>query len=255
MVIFVVPVYNEAENILNLLNKTRETMAKEKLPYKIIIINDGSTDDTVKLIESSKDKIPVEVHSHYPNKGVGESFRAGFRKALEISKDSDVIVTKEADNTSDLNILSKLISKINDGYDLALASCYAKEGRVLGTTLYRRILSRGANTLFKLFVPLKGINTYSSFYRAYSSRALRQMYGLYGDRLIEEDGFECMIELLLKFSRGGNFRITEVPMILDGSRRIGKSKMRILKTIKGFLKVVVKESIIYKLKGIYKSSD
>jgi dolichol-phosphate mannosyltransferase len=248
MVIFVIPTYNEAENITNLLNHTDEKMRKERLNYRVILVDDGSSDDTVELVQTLKDKIPIDVYSYYPNKGVGEAFRVGFRKALGICEDGDIIVTKEADNTSDLSILDKLISKINDGYDLALASCYAREGAVLGTTLFRLILSKGANALLKAFVPMKDIHTYSSFYRAYSSKALREMYRLYGDKLIEQSGFECMVELLIKFSRNGKFRITEVPMVLDGSRRAGKSKMRIFKTVKGFLKVIFKEGIIYRFK-------
>lgn len=247
MILFVIPVYNEAENILNLLNKTHEMMEKEKLPYRVIIINDGSTDNTVKLAESLKNRMPLEIYSYYPNKGVGEAFRVGFRKALEVCKDGDIVVTKEADNTSDLTIFHRLVSKINDGYDIALASCYTKEGGVVGTTLFRLLLSRGANLLLKLFVPVKNINTYSSFYRAYSSKALKDLHRIYGDKLIEENGFECMVELLIKFSRNGKFRITEVPMVLDGSRRIGKSKMRILRTIGGFLKVILKEGLIYRM--------
>lgn len=254
MIIFVIPAYNEAENILNLLNKTHETMMAKKLTYKVIIVNDGSTDDTVKVVEALKDKMPVEIYSHYPNKGVGEAFRVGFRKALEISGDGDIVVTKEADNTSDLTILHQLISNINNGDDIALASCYAREGGVMGTTLFRLILSRGANILLKLFIPVKNIHTFSSFYRAYSSKALRQMYAIYGDNLIRGDGFECMVELLIKFSRNGNFKISEVPMVLDGSKRIGKSKMRILRTIKGFLIVVLREEIIYKMKQIFKKN-
>jgi len=159
MIIFVIPVYNEAQNIPGLFNKTNEKMIKERLPYKILLVNDGSTDDTVKVAESLKDKIPVEIYSHYPNKGVGEAFRIGLRRAIQSTQDGDIVITKEADNTSDLSILDKMISKVNAGYDVVLASCYAKEGRVLGTTLYRRILSRGANMLVRLFAPIKGMNT------------------------------------------------------------------------------------------------
>lgn len=251
MIIFVIPAFNEAENILNLLNKTNEVMLKKNLSYKIIIINDGSTDETVRLAESLRTKIPIEICSYYPNKGVGEAFRVGFCKALELSSDNDIIITKEADNTSDLDIIDKMIFKIRDGYDLVLASCYAKEGAVIGTTLFRRILSKSANILLKLVIPAKNIHTYSSFYRAYNSRALKELFGIYADNLIQEDGFECMVELLIKFSHNGKFKITEVPMVLDGSRRVGKSKMRIFKTTKGFLKVILKEGIIYRMKRIF----
>jgi dolichol-phosphate mannosyltransferase len=247
MIIFVIPVYNEEKNIELLLLKTKEKMEVQDLDYRLIIVNDGSTDNTVSIIESLKDKLPLELCSYYPNRGVGEAFRVGFRKALEICDDNDIIVTKEADNTSDLSILDKLISKIKDGYDVALASCYAREGAVLGTTLFRLILSKGANILLKFVVPAKNIHTFSSFYRAYSSKALEEIYRIYGDKLIEEDGFECMVELLIKFSQDSRFKITEVPMILDGTKRVGKSKMRILKTTKGFLKVIFKYGLLYKL--------
>lgn len=250
MIVFVIPAYNEAQNILNLLNKTHEMMLREKMPFRIIIVNDGSTDDTVKLAESLKDRMPIEIYSHYPNKGVGEAFRVGFRRALQICEDGDIVVTKEADNTSDLTILQQMISKINDGNDVVLASCYAKEGGIIGTTLFRLMLSRCANLLFKQFIPIKRINTYTSFYRAYSSTALRQIYNLYRDKLIEQNGFECVVELLIKFSRNKKFKIEEVPMVLYGDRRIGKSKMRVFKTIKGVLKVILKEGLIYRIRNI-----
>src|SRR3989338_3899818 len=141
MVIFVIPAYNEEENIENLLSNTHNVMAKEGLPHKIIVINDGSTDSTKKIVEELKNKMPVEIYSHYPNKGIGEAFRVGFHRALEASRDGDIIITKEADNTSDLNIIKELIFQINNGYDVALASCYARGGCVLGTSLFRRILS------------------------------------------------------------------------------------------------------------------
>lgn len=252
MVIFVIPAYNEEKNIQTLLSKTNEKMIKEKLSYRVIIVNDGSTDETVKRAEAMKGSILLDVYSHYPNRGVGEAFRVGFLKALNFSTDDDIIVTKEADNTSDLNILTELISKIQNGYDVALASCYAKEGAVVGTDFSRMILSRVANMLLNIFSGTKNINTYSSFYRAYSSKALKQMQDIYGNKLIEENGFECMVELLIKFSRNGEFKITEVPMVLDGSKRVGKSKMRTFRTINGFLKVIIKDGIIYRIKQLFR---
>jgi len=252
MIIFVIPAYNEADNIRSLLTKTDRKMRDENLAYKIIIINDGSTDGTVKVVESFQARIPAKIYSHYPNKGVGEAFRAGFRHALEESSDNDIIITKEADNTSDLNIAAKLVEKIGQGYDLALASCYAKEGRVLGTTFYRLILSRTANFILKLFIPIKNVNTFSSFYRAYRAKSLRDLQHVYQDKLIEQGGFECMVELLMKFARDNRFKIAEVPMILNGHVREGKSKMKVIKTIKGFLKVIYKERIAYEFKRLFR---
>ncbi len=255
MIIFVTATYNEQKNIGRLLQRTKEKAEGQGLDYKIIVVNDGSTDDTERVVKSLMERIPLYLHSYYPNKGAGEAFRLGFRKALEIGEAGDIIVTKEADNTSDLGTLAELISKIRDGYDVALASCFAKGGRILGVSPLRLILSRGANILLKVFFPIKDVNTYTSFYRAYRYEALKEIFDIYGDALIEESGFECMPELLIKFSRNVKFKIAEVPTILDVNKRIGKSKMRIFKTIKGVLRIILREGIIYRIKKRFKDED
>lgn len=254
MIVFLVPAYNEEKNIAKLLDKTDEQMKKLNIKYRILIVNDGSTDSTIEVVESLKDSIPLDLYSYYPNKGVGEAFRRGFQRLLSVCSDEDIIITKEADNTSDLNILNQLIANIDRGYDVVLASCYAKGAGVIGTTLFRIFLSKCANFMIRLFFHLKDIHTYSSFYRAYRAKALKEIYRIYGEHLIEEPGFECMVELIIKFSRNKKFKITEVPMVLDGTRRVGKSKMQVLKTIKGFLKVILKESIFYRMKLMFKSN-
>lgn len=248
MIIFLIPAYNEAKNLPSLLKNIQKKMIDQNFSYKVIIINDGSTDDTVHVVESLKKEIPVDIYSHFPNKGVGETFRKGFSHVLKIAQENDIIVTLEADNTSDPNILAELISKIKVGNDIALASCYAKEGAVLRTPLLRVILSKGANFLLHRLISIPNIHTYSSFYRSYKLKALKEMDALYGEKWIEEDGFECMVEMLLKFSRHKQIKIVEVPMVLDGHKLSRKSKMPVIRTIKGFLKVIFKESIFYRIK-------
>lgn len=249
MIIFIIPAYNEDKNLERLLRNTKEKMERDGFDYKILIINDGSSDRTKEIAESMKNEMPIEIYSHYPNRGVGEVFRRGFDIALNIAKDDDVIVTKEADNTSDLGIINKLIEQLDNGYEISLASCYAKGGGIEGTTFIRMIMSRTANTMLKIFFPI-GISTYSSFYRAYSAGALKNLFKKYNGELLEEDSFECMVSFLIKLKRYGNLNIGEVPMILKGNRREGKSKMKVFRTIFGFLRVIYKEGILYRLKGI-----
>lgn len=246
MLIFITPTYNEEKDIEELLKQTKEKMAAEGLNYKIIIVDDGSTDRTVELASLFKDryKIPLEIYRNSKNKGPGEVFRSGFRVALAGTLvDEDIIITKEADNTSDLGILKDMIKKIHEGYDVVLASCYAKEGRVIGTTIDRVILSKGANLLLKFFFPIRDVNTYSSFYRAYKATSLKRVFDRYGERLIQENGFVCMVELLIKLNRWGRLKIAEVPMVLRADKRTGKSKMRIIKNIFGYLKIIIRLKI------------
>lgn len=249
MIIFVIPLFNEAANIPGLIEKTSAKMKELGLAFRMIIVNDGSTDNSEGLIGSLSARAPITLHSYYPNKGVGAAFREGFRLALESSKDEDIIVTKEADNTSDLSILRQMILKINTGYDIALASCYAPGGKVIGTTRLKAALSKAANLLLKLFFPLKEVSTYSSFYRAYRPAALRWLFNEYAGAAIRENGFECMTEVLVKLSRNEHIKIAEVPMVLDGSRRMGASKMKIFRTIIGSLRVIFREGVLYRLYG------
>lgn len=242
MIIFIIPAYNEEKNIRDLLKRTETKMFERGFDYKIIVVNDGSIDKTASIVNSLKDKIPLELYNQYPNRGVGEAFRQGFRIAINSASDNDIIITKEADNTSNLEIITEMIDKIRNGYDMVLASCYSKGGGIRETTFYRRITSWGANMLLRLFFPI-GVRTYSSFYRAYNSKSLKMAFHQYGNKLIEENGFECMVELLIKLKKLGGFKVSEVPMVLDGNMRKGKSKMMVFKTTLGFIRVIYKQSI------------
>lgn len=239
MLRFIVPAYNEEKNIELLVDKTRQYAQSRKYDYQLIVVNDGSTDRTVQILNDLKKTVPIVILDQVVNKGVGEAFKRGLSYAAEVADDKDIIVTKEADNTSDLSILDTMIQKINEGNDLVLASCYMPGGSVNGTNLYRKILSAGANFLLKMTTSLKGVHTFSSFYRAHRASLIKKAEAFYSGRLIEEKGFSCMVELLLKLSRM-NINIAEVPMALRGEMRKGKSKMKTFKTIIGYIRLIVK---------------
>lgn len=237
MLRFIIPAYNEEANIKTLLLNTKAFAEKNKYPYEVIVINDGSTDGTMRILAEHQKQMPIIILDQVVNKGVGEAFKRGFSYVADKAQDNDIIITKEADNTSDLEVLRIMLTKADSGYDLVLASCYMPGGGVEGTNLYRTILSSGANSLMRIFTPLKSIHTFSSFFRVYKAGLLKKAYGVYGDKIIEEKGFSCMVELLLKLSRL-NIKIAEVPMVLKGGLRVGKSKMKVFKTINAYLKLI-----------------
>ena len=68
MIIFIIPSYNEEENIGVLLDNTKKKMGEMEYDYKVIVVNDGSTDETKEIIASFKDQMPVEIIAHYPIK-------------------------------------------------------------------------------------------------------------------------------------------------------------------------------------------
>jgi dolichol-phosphate mannosyltransferase len=95
-----------------------------------------------------------------------------------------------------------------------------------------------------LFFPI-GVKTYSSFYRAYRAEVLNAAHEAYEGKLIEEDGFVCMVEVLVKLDRL-SLRITEVPMLLKTNMRQGNSKMKVLRTIRGYLSFIARDALFRK---------
>ncbi len=234
MIYFIIPAFNESANIPVLISSLKEwSQARNELVH-LIAVDDGSTDGTAEMFGSCRD-LPVTVVRHPVNRGVHEVFRSGFRAWSELPAGrQDLVVTLEADNTSSLEILDVMVSHARGGDDVVLASCYAAGGEVVGTNLFRRILSFCANLILRCTPGMPRVRTFSSFYRIYSGSFLTYAMQCYGARLIEESGFVCVAEMLLKFAEL-KARISEVPLRLDGSRRVGASKMKVLRTIRGYL--------------------
>jgi dolichol-phosphate mannosyltransferase len=239
MIYFIIPAYNEAANLPELLSSLRNWAVARNESCHVIVVDDGSRDATAEIVRAFRG-LPVTLVSHEVNRGVHEVFRSGLRAWSELPAAShDLVVTLEADNTSSLEILDAMLSRARQGDDLVLASCYAPGGEVVGTNLFRRFLSFCANVILRCTPGMPSVYTFSSFYRIYRAPFLEYALRSYGPRLIEEKGFVCVVEMLLKFGLL-KARITEVPLRLDGGRRKGASKMRILRTIRGYLELFLR---------------
>lgn len=242
MIHVVVPAFNEAGNVERLLKGVHERLLPLGLPHRIVLVDDGSDDDTVERARAAATAhgLALEVVAHASNQGPGAAFRSGFLHVLKDADPLDVVVTLEGDTTSDTRLLPRLLHRVwEEGDDIALASCYLYGGGILGTSLHRIGLSHLANGLMKKALGLTGLQTLSSFYRVYQVQALQAMRARWGDDFISTRGFECMVEVLYRAARL-RLRISEVPMVLDGSRRQGKSKMRVLKTSLAYLKLAAR---------------
>lgn len=231
MIHVVVPVFNEAGNVERTLAGIRERLEPFAQRYRIVLVDDGSQDDTVQRArQAALAGTPLEVVSHARNLGPGAAFRTGFLHVLKDADPLDVVLTLEGDTTSDTTVLPRLLHRVwEEGDHIALASCYLYGGGIAGTSLHRVGLSHLANGLMKKALGLSGLQTLSSFYRVYQVSALQAMRARWGDDFITSRGFECMVEMLYRAVQL-RLRISEVPMLLDGSRRLGKSKMRVVET-------------------------
>lgn len=236
----VVPVLNEAGNVKRFFSDLHNIKREYKSRYdvQIILVDDGSTDDTVQLARDASGELALTVLQHPQNMGPGYAFGTAFEHLAPLLKDGDWVLTMEGDNTSRSETLQQMFRRSEEGFEVLLASPYLYGGGVTNTNTYRVLLSKMANTFVKEILGLDGIVTVSSFYRLYRAEAIRKLQACYGKRIIERRGFECMIELLMKMVYL-KMTISEIAMVLDTSRRVGKSKMKVFRTIRGYLTLII----------------
>jgi dolichol-phosphate mannosyltransferase len=228
MIRFVIPAYNEAENIPRLLHDLAP-VARE-LGARVIIVDDGSTDGTGDVIREHAGDMHLAIVTHQVNRGLGTAINTGIRAALGESSDDDAIVTLEADTTSDLSDLPKMMEAFDAGADVVLASVYAPGGQILGVKGWRLLASKSVSNTFRVLGGLRDVHTLSSLYRVYRAGTLRRAAATYGYLLVREPGFAANVEILLKLYNAG-CTVAEVPTTNDWRTRKGESKMQLKPTV------------------------
>ena len=84
-IIVVLPAYNEEANIGNLLRRIFESLTDEHLGFSIIVVDDGSSDQTQRILEEYGRDFPLIVHRHEQNQGLGATIRDGLREAAALA--------------------------------------------------------------------------------------------------------------------------------------------------------------------------
>ena len=236
----IVPVLNEAGNLERLFESFEVIDANFQQKYnpRFILVDDGSTDETAQevdfLVKNSSLDFTYLVHEK--NLGPGRAFGTAFAYIAEKVQDDDWVVTMEGDNTSRIELLQQMFIRKEESYDVVLASPYMYGGGIINTSPIRTFLSSMANIFVKEFLGIHGILTVSSFYRLYTGEVIKDLQEKYSPEILELAGFECMVEMLLKMIYLEK-SISEVPLVLDTSLRVGKSKMKIMRTVRGYFKV------------------
>lgn len=244
MIKFVLPAYNEAENLGPLLEKIGQIMGHgapglKGLEYQIVVVNDGSRDRTGEVIKEAARKLPIDTVEHVQNLGLPRTMEDGLRRAVANTRPDDVIIAMDADNTHEPAHALAMYQLIQNGYDLAIASRYQKGAREVGVSFKRRFLSLGANLMLKFFFPITGVRDYTCGYRAFRAGLLERAFAVYGDKFVEATTFSATAEILLKL-RLFKPKAGEVPMVLRYDQKKGTSKMKIGATIADYLRVMVR---------------
>ncbi|MBU1862073.1 MAG: glycosyltransferase [Candidatus Omnitrophica bacterium] len=211
MVAIIIPTYNEDA----LIEKTLHNLTLDlKLDYRIIIVDDGSSDNTVTIIKRfAQSRSNITIISNKIHRGYSEVLKQGF----EAVKEGEVLVTLMADGCDDVTILKDMYHQIYHGADIVCASRYIKGGKRIGGS---RIKACGSWFVNRLVSSLKKIPCHdlTNSFKMVKKEVLNSID-------IESVAFEFFLELILKaYIRG--FTIVEIPTVWK-ERQEGRSKFQL----------------------------
>lgn len=227
LVSIVVPVYNEEAGVPQLRERLTALQAvwDQSVDLEFIFVDDGSSDrtgDRLREVFANEPRVRVLIHDR--NRGIGAAFRTGFGQCR-----GSIVCTIDADCSYGPENLYHLVAALKSTPgDIAVASPYHPDGNVEGVPRWRLVLSRSCSAMYGLIAPVR-LYTYTSVFRAYRSEVVRTVS-------FQEDGFVSASEILIRAAEAG-YRVVEVPMTLH-SRKIGQTKMKILRTIRGHLRLI-----------------
>jgi dolichol-phosphate mannosyltransferase len=236
----VLPAYNEEASLAPLLSRLAAVARTERMV--VWVVDDGSSDRTVEVAERGAPGLEVKIVRHPVNLGLGQAVQTGLRAVLEAAAPVDFVVVMDADDTHDPALIPRLHEAMDAGADVAICSRFIEGGDDRTAPLFRRMLSRGAAALFRRALRLDGVRDFTSGFRAYRVNLLQRAVGHWGERMVEEQGFACMVELLLKL-RHCRPTITEVPLVLQYDRKQGASKLHLRRTVVQYVKLLVRDRL------------
>ncbi|KYH39349.1 MAG: hypothetical protein AYL28_000730 [Candidatus Bathyarchaeota archaeon B23] len=207
----VVPTYNEAGTIGELL----EALESLGLDLHILIVDDGSTDGTIELVEEASQRHGnITLLERGEKLGLGSALRDGLKAALNLGV--ELVVTMDADLSHGPLELPRLLERASP-HRIVLGSRYVEGGRIEGWSLYRRLVSWVANLLARLLTGVPSRDS-TTGYRCYGVEAVRGILPH-----LRGVGYELQVEILSVAHRLG-VEIVEAPITFRERRR-GRSKL------------------------------
>lgn len=224
----IVPTYNEADNINELLTQ----LLALPVNLGVIVVDDGSPDGTGVLADRWSAAHPGRVHAiHRAGKlGLGTAYIAGFKHALTMPpSNAQRIMTMDADFSHNPRYIPAMLD-LSETKQIVIGSRYVAGGGTLNWPLWRKVMSAGANTFAHIMLGLEARDTTAGF-RVYH-RAVLESIPL--DDLFS-NGYSFLVELLYMCQRQG-WEIGEVPILFE-DRRHGTTKISQSEIIKGMATV------------------
>jgi dolichyl-phosphate beta-glucosyltransferase len=198
----VIPAYNEAKRIPHTLDEVLAFIEAQSWDAEVIVVNDGSTDDTAAVVRGFCAQHPAVFLIDNPvNCGKGQAIRDGVERAS-----GDVILFTDADNSTPIEDVEKLLPALEDGADIAIGSRWVDPKlQAQPQPWYRRLNGRLYNLLLRSILGMDFKDTQNGF-KAYTRRAAKTIFAL---QKIAGWGFDAET---LYLARHFGFTVREIPV-------------------------------------------
>ncbi len=200
LVSIIIPVFNESKTIFKILKKIDKVKGFKK---EIIIIDDGSTDSTKKIIQKECSSLYSKFISYKENKGKGYACRKGL-----VQVEGEIVIIQDADLEYDPNDYSKLIEPIfKKNSKIVYGSRVLKGGlriRPKSIDVFVRLAANHFLTFLSNLLNQQNLTDAHTCYKVFDSSLLKKIK-------LQEDGFNFCPEITAKFSKIGE-KIYEVPI-------------------------------------------
>lgn len=229
-VIFIIPTYDEEKIIEKTIRKLPDYLKQNLKNYQhsILIADNGSNDNTVKIADQLSSEYPEIKYFHIPQKGRGYALKKAWSEY-----EADIYFYMDCDLATSLEAIRPTVEAIvREGFDIAIGSRLAKGARVTRSWL-REITSRGLNVITKPLLSTK-ISDMQCGFKAVNKKIVVNVLPK-----IKDNGWFFDTELIILAEKSG-YKIKEIPVEWVESRsQKRKSKVKIISTIVDDLKKIL----------------
>jgi dolichol-phosphate mannosyltransferase len=222
----VIPARDEEGSIERTVAEIATTLAREQIPFEIVVADDGSTDQTAACVRQLIDRYPgVRMVSNTGRHGFGMAVRAGLAQAS-----GEAIAVMMADGSDSPEDLVRYYRKVQEGYDCAFGSRFMHGSRIVDYPVHKLAMNRLANWFIRILFRLR-YNDITNAFKCYRREAIEGMQPLISAH------FNLTVEMPLKaIVRGYSYAVVPISWT---NRKSGMSKLKIKEMGSRYLFIVL----------------
>ncbi|MBI2611193.1 glycosyltransferase [Candidatus Gottesmanbacteria bacterium] len=220
-IVHIIPTYNEKENIGKMIETINEiSRSRTDWDNHILIVDDHSPDGTAYIVKKYQEKYS-HIHLMLKKKeGLGKALIMGYEYAIK-NLHADVIIPNDADFQWDPHDFPLLIDKIEDGYDVVVASRHVPGAKVVGWNWFRKLNHDVSNYLLAWWIAgVQEIKDHAGNFKAIRVKKVLDQVPL---QKMRNAGFSFQLHILYELSKTGA-KFVEIPVTFQ-ERKLGKSKI------------------------------